>query len=699
MNWGRLFVGAAVAATLSAPALAAPLFPDVPDNHWATDAVKTLAAKGIIEGYPDGTFKGDRASTRWELAMIIARLLAKMEQSHATFATKAELDEVQRLTDALRQELDSLGVRVNKLEEHVAKLDERVSSMERIRFYGRLHALGVSNNVKGDVAGIGTIGNNAIDWNTGRLLINGDGYTLMGLLGLNLDITDEISAGAEFVSFTSAGNAGVDEYWGLSAPWNCNIWTGRNSLDPLAQSDNNFPFTRMVLDNFWVMHAPSETKFTAGSYYTKYLGGYVFNGARNPNVNRPHWLPFYGLDINGSIAGVDSGFKYEAFYNIDPDASLYDTHSYGGTLHYDFPAQRGTVALHMVKHRNQTNSDGFLVGNNLVPLPTVGWLGPNVPVVPTSSWLGIGNTAQSFVGPQEEVTFGVDAAFTLEEAHKIVLEAQYATSNYNPDTSKTAFDTTADGNMFAVGVSGQPLDGLSLSLRYQSVDPTYDPFMVQYPVTNGIPVFLPYGGYYSNYYQMHDYVSLPNNRQGFKFAGEYSFNEEATKVYAYFDRFTQVKATTPGQVQTVGNIEPIFTMLAGGGAEKGDITSFSLGGSHRFDCGLTTGLSYTNYNISRDALAIDDISLKQNVYRIDLGYPITDSLAVRGSYQYIDYSGHTGIVNMDFNQSTPAIGFDYNFTEDTKLSLDYRFIDFKQKAFTGGDYQCNQLMMEMRTDF
>ncbi|MFX8106576.1 S-layer homology domain-containing protein, partial [Acinetobacter baumannii] len=71
------------------PAMSAPMFPDVPDM-WAKDAVAALAAKGILEGYPDGTFKGDRAATRYEVAMIVARLLAKMEQEHATFATKAD---------------------------------------------------------------------------------------------------------------------------------------------------------------------------------------------------------------------------------------------------------------------------------------------------------------------------------------------------------------------------------------------------------------------------------------------------------------------------------------------------------------------------------------------------------------------------------------------------------------------------------
>ena len=79
--------------SMTLPALAAPLFPDVPENHWAKDAVAALAAKGLVEGYPDGTFKGDRAATRWETAMIVARLLAKMPDSVRVTAANSQLSQ------------------------------------------------------------------------------------------------------------------------------------------------------------------------------------------------------------------------------------------------------------------------------------------------------------------------------------------------------------------------------------------------------------------------------------------------------------------------------------------------------------------------------------------------------------------------------------------------------------------------------
>jgi autotransporter adhesin len=53
------------------------MFPDVPENHWAYEAVKSLGEKGLIEGYPDGNFGGDRSLSRYEFAEIVYRALQK----------------------------------------------------------------------------------------------------------------------------------------------------------------------------------------------------------------------------------------------------------------------------------------------------------------------------------------------------------------------------------------------------------------------------------------------------------------------------------------------------------------------------------------------------------------------------------------------------------------------------------------------
>ncbi len=100
-----LVVGAA-----STTFAAANPFEDVPADHWAYDAIAQLAADGVIEGYGDGTYRGDQEITRYEMAQMIARAMAKGG------GDKALID---KLAAEFADELNNLGVRVSALEKKV----------------------------------------------------------------------------------------------------------------------------------------------------------------------------------------------------------------------------------------------------------------------------------------------------------------------------------------------------------------------------------------------------------------------------------------------------------------------------------------------------------------------------------------------------------------------------------------------------
>ena len=77
-NHEKILAIAAVAAlTAGVSAYAANPFSDVSTDDWAYQAVSDLSDQGVVEGYPDGTFKGERNMTRYELAQVIARLMAR----------------------------------------------------------------------------------------------------------------------------------------------------------------------------------------------------------------------------------------------------------------------------------------------------------------------------------------------------------------------------------------------------------------------------------------------------------------------------------------------------------------------------------------------------------------------------------------------------------------------------------------------
>ena len=66
---------------LSASATFAETFKDVPKDHWAAESVQIVAADGVMKGYPDATFKGDKPVTRYELAVALERMIFFIEQS------------------------------------------------------------------------------------------------------------------------------------------------------------------------------------------------------------------------------------------------------------------------------------------------------------------------------------------------------------------------------------------------------------------------------------------------------------------------------------------------------------------------------------------------------------------------------------------------------------------------------------------
>lgn len=110
-------------------AMAANPFSDVAPDNWAYKAVEELAEQGIIKGYPDGTFQGNKPITRYEVAEMIARAMAN--EANASIEQKALIN---KLSEQYVGELHQLGVRVASLEDRVGNV--KVTGDVRVRYRG-----------------------------------------------------------------------------------------------------------------------------------------------------------------------------------------------------------------------------------------------------------------------------------------------------------------------------------------------------------------------------------------------------------------------------------------------------------------------------------------------------------------------------------------------------------------------------------
>jgi len=117
-------VTVAILVAFATPALAITNpFIDVPMNHWAHDAISQLAARGVVGGFPDGTFRGAQPMTRFEMASVIARTLAVVDM---TKASRHDVEMLKRLVVEFKDELDALSVRVDHLDESLGLMGQRL---------------------------------------------------------------------------------------------------------------------------------------------------------------------------------------------------------------------------------------------------------------------------------------------------------------------------------------------------------------------------------------------------------------------------------------------------------------------------------------------------------------------------------------------------------------------------------------------
>ena len=183
-----LVLAMAMALGVTASAYAANPFSDVPAGHWAYDSISKLAAAGVIDGYGDGTFGGDKLMTRYEMAQIVARAMAKGAN-------------VDKLAAEFADELDSLGVRVANLEKKADNV--KITGEVRFRYVDQDGAMSRRTLDRGYRV-LGNDSNHVADIRS-RIWINGminDDWTYTGMLQNVQNLNN--NAGDENTSFQRA---------------------------------------------------------------------------------------------------------------------------------------------------------------------------------------------------------------------------------------------------------------------------------------------------------------------------------------------------------------------------------------------------------------------------------------------------------------------------------------------------------------
>ena len=274
-------------AALSAPAFSATNpFMDVPMNHWAYDAIGQLAAHGILSGFPDGTYKGQQQTTRYEMASALARSLAVVDM---TKASKQDVEMLKRLVVEFKDELEALGVRVDELDERVAVLEDRLGGWH---MHGTLvlDVMNRSANSAGDA--LGKDGKGSVGFDEARLFFErtfgeNDEYFFRARL--------RNEEGAEGKDDDGTGAARFDRFY-VDMPFfmDSTLTVGRFSW--AWEGDYKISLPEV---GGWTGDQPLTDWTWVGFGFTKNFGLGTFNAvAAHPDVN---WLGLEDQDGNKNL--------------------------------------------------------------------------------------------------------------------------------------------------------------------------------------------------------------------------------------------------------------------------------------------------------------------------------------------------------------------------------------------------------------
>ncbi len=278
----------AMALGVSATAFAANPFSDLPAGHWAYGAVAKLAAAGVVDGYPDGTFKGDKTMTRYEMAQIVAKALAK-----------GAIGADDKLVSEFADELDNLGVRVAKLEKNADNV--KITGNVRASYY---------NNEGGKTTGKADKSQSRLRT---RLFLTGevnDNWHYVSMLENNQYFQGKNESGDSDTSFQRAyldGNIGV---WNIQAGrFNKTIAEGNVYDDRVDAVQFKVPFGQTY---FSAAYGKMASKDVYG--YTGYL-----NKAGNALTDRDSVADkFWNAELGGSIGNLDLAATYTKADDVNP---------------------------------------------------------------------------------------------------------------------------------------------------------------------------------------------------------------------------------------------------------------------------------------------------------------------------------------------------------------------------------------------
>lgn len=344
-------------------------FTDVDTNSWAYQAVSKLSAENVVEGYPDGTFRGEKNISRYEVAQIIARLVARKDS-----LTADQQATVDKLAQSYRDDLANLGVRVTELEKktgHTELITElRIQDVDR---YGNIF----KGHTEKDNELSTRVRLNTITTVNDRSTVYGQLETFLGFSGNDVYSVNKYS-------YNSDGSRYQNNGYGEGEVHLNRLWT-TYQFGP-KQDTTGLPFGPSK-NLIGIGQFPVKMGVTGYTYDGEFKGAFLTLGdyregghftlayGRSTNINVDYTAPMmHGYTFsNQDVAGIAGSMAYAQALAAGPSQKYAEAvkeqtaATVAAGLSAD-PQTRATTAAKLMQQIQASGSDLASMASDLVPV-------------------------------------------------------------------------------------------------------------------------------------------------------------------------------------------------------------------------------------------------------------------------------------------------------------------------------------------
>jgi hypothetical protein len=268
-------------------------FKDVPSDHWAYDAINNLVSAGIVEGYPDGEYKGQRSMTRYEMAVMVSRALDSITEEQNAMKEGLNREQAQYVIEIVRRLMEKNG-QDSISEAQAAEVIELVEALTA-EFKSELKVLGADFDVLAKEV-------DELEVKVDNLDVPEDNIEF----AVTVDSIFEAANYKEDIDAAAALWADGDAL-DLDLPTAYNVTNGERQTLPFGLASQWAAISEAV--------TPYDSDFSGPNGDIWETGSFDWEDADDLPSEKRFWQE-YGINIYGNIVGADFNLELDAISNI-----------------------------------------------------------------------------------------------------------------------------------------------------------------------------------------------------------------------------------------------------------------------------------------------------------------------------------------------------------------------------------------------